>query len=152
MPSILQPWVEELPIREQGVMLSAVRGCDTTAKPNAPGEGPIERHLVAFLRWTFLIPADDREVEYPGAFMRDSFPMRNQWKPSEMGHLPVHFYAHLMHAFQVVGNRHPELRIRQVGTDIYTRMVECLHLRTEPYPTYVRRLSEDRIATGTVVS
>ena len=53
MNSVLQDWVMELPLREQGVLLTAVRGCDFEAKTwtstgiaYSPG-----RRLTAFIRF-----------------------------------------------------------------------------------------------------
>ena len=150
--SVLQRWVMELPLRMQGVLMSAARGCDITEKPRTPGEGPIERHLSAYLRWTFMVPADPREVLIKGAFMRIDAPVLGTWKPSEMGHLPVHYYAHLMHAFQVVSVCHPNATIRTEAGNIYNAMVYNLHLCPEGQNTFYTRLTEDRVANGTVVS
>lgn len=54
-----------LPLREQGTLMTAVRGCDDEAKiwnstdvAYSPG-----RRLTAFIRWCFMVPADVREVE-----------------------------------------------------------------------------------------
>lgn len=133
----------ELPLRQQGVMISAVRSNQ---------RGGIERHLVAYLRFCFLNPADERELDVPGSFMRRDAPAADDWRPSELGHLPQHYYAHLMHAFQVVGYGHPDRHVRFVALTIYHMMVNNLHLMPEPHGTFERRLSEDRIAAGNVVS
>lgn len=150
MRSILQDWVMELPLRHQGVLLSATRGCDTTEKPLSSVHGPVERWLSAYLRWTFLNPADVRELEYDGAFMSPNPP--HSWKASQLGHLPQHFYAHLMHAFQVVGVHHPNEIVAMECNTIYNMMVHNLHLMTEPDHMMETRLTIDRIANGTVVS
>jgi hypothetical protein len=142
----------DLPRRHQGVLLSATRSCDESPKPAAGQAGGIERHLTAYLRGLFLVPADDRELDIPGAFMRRDAPAANAWKASELGHLPQHYYSHLMHAFQVVGCRHPDHGTRLVATAIYNRMVHNMHLIPEPRVTFERRLTEDRIASGNVVS
>lgn len=147
MRSVLQDWVMELPLRHQGVLCSAVRGCDTATKP-----GGIERHLVPYLRRTFLNPADEREVSVPGAFMRSDPPDHKTWKPSELGHFPQHYYAHLMHAFQIVGAHHPDSQTRNQCQVIYQRMTWNLHLETESIERMDERLTEDRFLTGTVVS
>lgn len=150
MRSILQDWVMELPLRHQGVLMSATRGCDTTPKPMVAGDAPVERWLSAYLRYTFMIPADERELEYAGAFMNVVPP--HSWKASELGHLPQHFYAHLMHAFQVVAVHHPQHHIALECRVIYEKMVNNLHLMPELDSVMEERLTVDRIATGTVVS
>jgi len=72
----------ELPLREQGTLLTAVRGCDDepkqwTARGIADSPG---RRLTAFIRWAFMNPADPREVDIPGAFFQSVPPV--PFKPS----------------------------------------------------------------------
>jgi len=88
--SVLQDWVMALPLREQGTLLTAVRGCDDEPKTwtsrgvaDSPG-----RRLTAFIRWCFMNPADPREIDVPGAFFQSAPP--DPFKPSEFGHLPQH--------------------------------------------------------------
>lgn len=109
MKSVLQEWVMELPIREQGTLLTAVRGCDDEPKQwtatgfaDSPG-----RRLTAFIRYCFMVPADAREVDIPGAFFQSNPPPN--FKPSEFGHLPQHWYSHAMHALEVISYRSPHI-------------------------------------------
>jgi hypothetical protein len=151
--SVLQAWVMELPLREQGTLLTAVRGCDDEAKQwsktgvaYSPG-----RRLTAFIRFCFMNPADPREVDYEeGAFFRSEPP--TPFKPSEFGHLPLHWYSHAMHALEIVGYRHPDLMIRGTAAALYHYMVRGLHLNVETREQMIERLSEDRIVSGAVVS
>lgn len=150
--SVLQDWVMRLPLREQGTLLSMIRGCDDEPKAwtatgfsDSPG-----RRLTAWLRWTFLHPADPREVDIPGAFLQSTPP--DPFRPSEFGHLPLHWYTHAMHALEVVAYRHPDPAVVARATAMYVRMVDGLHLTIESRPRMIERLSEDRIETGTVVS
>lgn len=159
MPSVLQDWVMELPLREQGTLLTGIRGCDVAPKnPRtivektgcSTGDDTPERGLTAFLRYCVMNPADPREIDIPGAFFQ-SQPPKN-WKPSQFGHYPEHWYAHLMHCFEVVGYRCPDPRLSGQASSIYMRLVRNLHLNPETYEQFVERLSEDRIEAGTVVS
>lgn len=142
----------ELPLREQGTLLTAVRGCDDEPKQwsargfaDSPG-----RRLTAFIRWCFMNPADVREVDIPGAFFQSQPP--HPFKPSEFGHLPLHWNTHVMHALEVIGYRHPDDTIRGTANRLYVQMAHGLHLNPETVEQMIERLSEDRIATGTVVS
>lgn len=157
--SVLQDWVMSLPLREQGTLLTGVRGCDLAPKNPlsnqerygcSTGEDTPERGLTAFLRYCIMNPADEREVDIPGAFFQSKPPCN--WKPSQFGHYPQHWYAHIMHCYEVVGYRHPREEIAQEAMRIYTRLVTNLHLNIETFEQMVERLSEDRIATNTVVS
>lgn len=150
--SVLQEWVERLPLREQGTLLTGVRGCDDEPKlwhaqgiADSPG-----RRLTAFIRWCFMNPADPREVDIPGAFFQSSPP--EKLKPSEFGHLPQHWYSHAMHCLEVIAYRHPDAEIGGKAFIAYNAMVKNLHLNIETEEQFRARLSEDRIATGEVVS
>lgn len=152
MTSVLQDWVMELPLREQGTLLTAVRGCDlepkqwfSTGFADSPG-----RRITAFIRWCFMNPADPREVDIPGAFFQSSPP--KPFRPSEFGHLPLHWYSHIMHSLEVIAVRHPNEDVSVVCHGLYSEMVHSLHLNRETAAEMIERLSEDRIASGTVVS
>lgn len=153
MRSVLQDWVMELPLRAQGTLLTCVRGCDTEPKEwsdrgVAYSSG---RALTSFIRWCFLNPADPREVDREeGSFMRSSIP--EPFKPSEFGHLPQHWYAHAMHALEIIAYHHPNQVTMDKAMVLYEAMVHNLHLNIELYAQMYVRLTEDRIAKGTVVS
>ena len=148
MGSVLQDWVIELPLREQGTLLTGVRGCDLT--PKLPLEAT-ERQLVGFLRYCVMNPADPREVGITGAFFQ-MYPPEEGWRASELGHYPLHWYTHLMHSYEVIGYRHPNALLRLQAARIYRHLAESLHLNAETKEQMIERLSEDRIASGTVVS
>lgn len=153
MTSVLQDWVMELPLREQGTLLTGIRGCDEAPKEwgadgvviNTPA-----RQLTAFIRWCTMNPHDAREIDVPGAFFQSTPP--DPFKPSAFGHFPQHWYAHVMHVLEVIGYRHPEPIIATKCWVMYTKMVENLHLIPEGKMRMIARLSEDRIASGEVVS
>jgi hypothetical protein len=160
MPSVLQPWVMELPLRAQGTLLTGFRGCDLAPKNPitidekygcSTGEDTVERQLVAYLRFCTIVPADPREIDVPGAWFKSSPPAK--WKPSQLSHYPLHWYGHLMHCFEVVGycrEPHDEHKDRALG--IYIRMAQALHLKHETRDELLARLTEDRVAKGEVVS
>ncbi len=143
----------ELPLRFQGTLLTAVRGCDdepktwtSTGVAYSPG-----RRLTAFIRWCFMNPADPREVDKEeGAFFMSTPP--RDCKPSQFGHLPQHWYAHVMHALEIIGNYYPDEYTRLEAQHLYHLFVRNLHLNPETKDQQWARLTEDRIATGTVVS
>lgn len=150
--SVLQGWVMELPLREQGTLLASVRGCDMAPKydPNGDVIDTPERRLTRWMRWAFMVPADPREVDYPGAFMCSISPF--PFKASAFGHYPLHWVSHLVHAAEVIAYRNPDPRVAETALAIYHAFVHMLHLFPETREQFDQRLSEDRIATGTVVS
>lgn len=153
MKSVLQDWVMELPLRHQGTLLTAVRGCDDEPKQwtsrgvaDAPG-----RRLTAFIRYCFMNPADPREVDREvGAFFQSQPP--DPFRPSEFGHLPQHWYSHAMHALEVIAYRCPHGPNNLRALVLYLAMVDNLHLQPESGQHMDERLTEDRIASNTVVS
>lgn len=146
--NMLREWVTNLPLREQGTLLTGLRGCDLA--PKNPVDS-VERQLTAYLRWVTCNPHDEREVGLvPGAFMQMNPP--SEWKTSMLEHYPLHWVIHLMHAYEVVGYRHPDTAERSKALKVYLKIVRELHLEPEPRLLMIDRLSEDRIATGNVVS
>ena len=153
MKSVLQDWVMDLPLREQGTLTTAVRGCDnepktwtSTGVAYSPG-----RRLTAFIRYCFMNPADPREVDFcEGSFMM-SIPPEN-FKPSEFGHLPQHWYSHAMHSLEIIGYRHPDIHTAYKAHKLYREMVKNLHLNYESKEEMENRLSCDRIKNNTVTS
>ena len=151
--SVLQDWVMELPLREQGTLMTCVRGCDLEPKiweRTGVAYSP-SRRLTAFIRWCFMEPADLREVNLTeGAFMMTDPP--DPFRPSEFGHLPQHWYSHAMHALEVVGYRCPDEALAFNAERLYIAMVHNMHLNIESKEEMIERLSEDRIAKGTITS
>ena len=76
----------------------------------------------------------------------------NPFKPSQFGHLPQHWYAHVMHSLEVIGYHHPEPLIREQAHEMYKKMAHNFHLNIETKQQQWARLTEDRIAKGEVVS
>lgn len=139
----------ELPLREQGVLLTAVRGCDLT--PKFPLDS-LERRLVGAIRGNFMVPADPRELDRePGCFMASVVPNAKAERFSALGHYPTHWLTHVMHACEVLGYRHPNQDVKTQWQLVYMAFCEMLHVRPEQFEDYVHRLSEDRIAKGNVV-
>lgn len=96
-------------------------------------------------------PADAREIDAEeGSFFQSSPPA--PFKPSALGHLPLHWYSHIMHALEIIGYLHPELEVREQAFKLYKSLVSSLHLNVETPTEQWDRLTEDRIENGTVVS
>jgi hypothetical protein len=147
----------ELSLREQGTLLTAIRGCDLA--PKHPLDAP-ERRLVAAIRYAVMVPADEREVDAePGTFMSRWIPL--DFKPSALGHYPHHWLMHLVHAIEVLAYRHPiedghsmfsTDRRREYWRTLYEKFVKSFHLEIESFTAFTTRMAEDRIAKGEIVS
>lgn len=149
--------MNDLSIREQGSLLIALRGCD--AAPKMPYDQP-HRILTSALRNIVLAPADAREVDSePGCFGISFHALANffgadakKLRASDFGYLPIHYVMHLFHAVEIVGYRYPDAHIRAYYEKLYRRFVDGLHLVPESKEAMIERLTEDRIAAGSVVS
>jgi hypothetical protein len=102
-PSIVQPWAADLGLRHQGVLVSAIRGCDGIGREDA------SKYLVRVYRGALLRPhCDDLEkcasfmIPYDGkmwdAACMDFF--------SSIDHYPNHWILHFTHAAHIVGLYH----------------------------------------------
>lgn len=145
--SVLQDWVMELPLREQGTLLTAIRGCDLT--PKHPLDS-LERRLTSSIRCYVMTAFDPREIDAePGAFFTSKIPAA---KLSGIGHYPQHWFSHVWHAVEVLGYRHPTPEIRQQWYELYLAFCKDQHTNPETFEQMIERLGEDRIANGNIVS
>jgi hypothetical protein len=146
--SVLQNWVMELPLRAQGTLLVALRGCDLATKIPLDSQ---ERKITAALRGTVMVPADPREVDSePGCFMLSEPP--EKIRMSAWDHFPVHWVLHVMQAVEVIGYLHPYADVRFKWLTLYYKMVKGIHLEPETRERLLERMLEDRIQSGTIVS
>lgn len=148
--SVLQDWVMKLPLRHQGVLVTALRGCDLT--PKNPLDS-LERRLTAAIRGYTLNAFDSREIgKVNGSFMSLTIPDAPRTRISAFEHYPLHYVIHLLHAFEVIAYKHPEMQISTQFLLLYCRLVQGLHLNIETEQEMDKRLCEDRIATGELAS
>jgi hypothetical protein len=146
-----------MPLRYQSTLLTCIRGCDDESKTwvgdkvaYSPG-----RRITSYLRWCIINPADLREVdEEEGAFFMSNPP--DPWKPSAFGHLPLHWYTHVMHSLEIISYHHPINQVRKECRRMYLKVVSNLHLHLHLYPKtqeqMYERLTEDRMLKGTVLT
>lgn len=148
MKSVLQDWVMSLPLRHQGVLTAGLRGCDLDAKHS------VAKPLNRALRRMVMNPADERECVFPKAFQHydpATFPQHVLDFSQAMDGYPLHYVMHLMHAFQIVGYKHPDDEVRLQFNAAYRRIVYKLHLKPEEVEEMDGRLTYDRMAAGTAV-
>jgi hypothetical protein len=144
MPSVLQEWVSELPLRAQGTLLTAVRGCDLT--PQYPLE-TTARHLVAAIRHAFMVAADPREVDSePGCLFVSRPP--SHVRPSELGHYPWHWLSHVVNAIEVLAYSHPDAKTAASWMILYHRFCRSFHMNGETREQWHLRMTENRVDGG----
>jgi hypothetical protein len=106
VPSIMQPWTMEIGLRHQGVLVSAMRGCDTAARHD---HSKIAQRL---LRGAVLIPHCGRFVN-PATYILQERDPSSWWQImtpflESWDHYPNHYVVHFVHASEVIGYCAPE--------------------------------------------
>lgn len=142
---ILQEWVAKLGLRQQGVLLTAVRGCDT-----APKRDP-SKQLSRAIRGMILNthcknPEDARsfiEVCSKGELYR-----RMGMFANDCDHYPHHFIMHILHASEIIGYCHPVHEDSVVWLEFYNKLCWGLHLTPETCREMNIRLNAEEEAFG----
>lgn len=133
MPLVVQDWISRCSMKEQTVMLCALRG------PDGLGKETPAKQLVRFLRSVVLHSADfsDELFMTPQSLAEalDDF-------IGDLESYPLHFVTHLTHAIEIVGYRHPDLDVATLAEAAYKRIVEGLHFKPETAPEMALRLRD----------
>lgn len=157
-----QDWVHQLPIMQQSVLLSGIRGCDGIPKHHK------SKALVKWYRRCVLVSAFDRRIlstpceEGGGSFtgpikqipsdlsleLREEFEHKMLQQATDdfidsRDELPAHYQLHMMHAFEVVGFKHPTSWIREFWAEVYQRMAKAYHLWPETNEQMNLRLGDN---------
>lgn len=152
---VLRPWVREMPLRFQGVLLTAIRGCDVATKEDK------SKSLTRMVRRVVLNPADPRESTYPGGFFGFTGPKLIEDTKAFLNSLdsyPLHYVMHLTHACEVIGYRFgnsetatvQDVAIAHFFRYVYFDICYSLHLNPETESQLEYRLTMDRVAAKVV--
>lgn len=145
MKSVLQDWVMTLGLRHQGVLLTAVRGCDTAPK-NDPSKVLVRCYRAVILNpfcgsakkaQTFIEAVDSTELLSRFLGFRKN-----------CDHYPQHYVSHLMHAAEIVGFKHPDPATRACWTAFYVALCKGLHVNPETEFELDERLNADEVTFG----
>lgn len=155
--SVLHPWVQNLSLMQQAVLMTAVRGPDGIRKDH-----PVKVLLRYFRRCT-MVRAFERDICFsPYAPGGGSFtgPLINKDINAyiliylrHVDELPHHFQLHLMHAAEIVGYCCPDATARNFWHAFYLAIVKDAHLYPETREQMMTRLgdSEANWRAGEVV-
>lgn len=164
--SVLQTWVEQLPMMQQTVLLTAVRGPDGLPKYHPT------KFVVRWYRRCILLSALDGKVltdptdpnggsfTGPSAFKAEiDWTLQMDQRLGEylrsLDEVPHHFQMHLLHAVEIVGYKHPDEYIRDWWHRVYLRLVHDMHLWPETEEQLDERLGDSRdgwLARGDVAT
>lgn len=159
--NVLQKWVtENCTLMQQTVLLGIVRGPDNTAKYH-----PVKPVLRWYRRCLLLSALDGEVISNPhdkrgGSFTGPSylfedpeqygFSWEQEMKPvvdnfmQTMDEMPIHYWLHMMHAIEIMGYKHSDLRIKQWWRGFYVRMVHAMHVYPETEEQLDKRLGDTR--------
>lgn len=145
--SVLQPWVEQISLRQQGVLLGAIRGPDGVRK-----ESPA-KVILRNLRGCTMNSGRELKPMALGTFFAGDTYMRTVeiadpvlWMEvvgtflSDIDEYNVHFFQHLVHAAAVIGIHHWDDMVRANWWYFYTESVNKLHMRPETKDEIQHRL------------
>jgi hypothetical protein len=138
MKSIIKPWVAELGLRHQGVLVSAVRGPDGVDRND-----PIKT-LVRMLRGEIL-ESHNGDVTKASSYMIDHnpelFELTAERVIKSCDHYNLHFFMHFVHAVEIMGYYSPDWSEHWHG--LYLLLCRKLHLNHETMEQLDRRLNAD---------
>lgn len=149
MTCVLQDWVCELSMMQQSVLITACRGPDGLKKNH------IAKRLCRWLRRCFLISAFDKCVidnphdqgggSFTGPSTNGDCPTMTHVLTEYLKHIdevPHHFHLHLIHAAEILGYLHPDIKIASWWLYAYERIVKDAHLNIESAQQMFKRLGD----------
>lgn len=157
MKKVTQDWTGSIPLMQQTVLLTAIRGPD-----GLPKYGSVKMLLRWFRRCVLLSAIDQVVLTDPysrngGSFTGPSLQGENvdyNWEgPMDrivddylrsLDAIPHHFQMHFMHAAEILGYQHPDDRIRNWWHSLYLRLVSDMHLKPETKEEMNDRLGDSR--------
>lgn len=144
---VLQDWVHELSFMQQSVLITATRGPDGIRKDH------ISKVLLRWLRRCYMLSAFDKTVlsdpydprggSFTGPCIIELNEAVNTYLRS-VDEIPHHFHLHLMHASEILGYKHPNLKIRNFWKGFYLRIVKDAHLNIESEEQMDKRLGDNK--------
>lgn len=158
MRSVVQDWTYELPMMQQTVLLTAIRGPD-----GLPKYGCVKMLLRWYRRCVLLSAMDGKVLPNPhdnngGSFTGPSFPAgelhKTGWEANmdeivseylrTLDAIPHHYQMHFMHAAEILGYKHPVPRARVWWYGVYRRLVNDMHVHAENEWELDERLGDSR--------
>jgi hypothetical protein len=145
--NVMQKWVESLPLMQQSVLITAVRGGDTLPKYH------VSKYLIRWYRRCVMLsafdkcvlsdPHDPRGGSFTGPIGEISLDELASNYLSCIDELPLHFHMHLVHAAEILGYKHPGAEIRKWWYEFYLAAVRDLHLEPESEEKLDGRLGDN---------
>ena len=120
MSTVLQPWVEKMPWKQQSILFSGLRGPDNQAA----------KYVKAVCRWMRSVSQNNADPSKD--YMRkDPLPSFEQLD-LELENLTVHFVHHFADALRVIAIWHPDAVVAAYASGIHQDVAgELFHFHPE---------------------
>jgi hypothetical protein len=138
--SIINDWAACLGLRHQGVLVSAIRGCDSAEREDA------SKYLVRAYRGVLLRPHCGDIIKassFMMPFVAVDFETARLEFLRSIDHYPNHWLLHFTHACEIVGYKHPEFRVAYPFGVLYSKLVRKFHMHPETCEQMDARLGAD---------
>jgi hypothetical protein len=119
MSKVIQDWMANLSWKQQSVMLSALRGPDNFYSPE----------IKKLNHWVRSILQENADPSH--TYMQPEVLPEYKLVAKDLEFVSVHYYSHLMWAFEIIGDYHPDPKTASSAEDYYFEMVRALHLNVE---------------------
>jgi len=107
MSTVLKPWVENIPWKQQSILFSGLRGPDNQ----------FCKHIKAVGRWMRSVSQNNADPSKD--YMRnDPLPILADLD-KELENQPAHFVHHFASALRVIAIHHPQLKVRSYAQSIH---------------------------------
>ena len=121
-PCVVHPWLNDLSMKQQTVLLSALRGCDGVAKDD------ISKKFVRAFRSLILQNAAPGK----GRFMKDELTDKDITIFLQAPDVyPMHWLLHFIHAIEIVGYNYPIADTAHWWKCLYQDITNALHFNME---------------------
>lgn len=144
---VLQEWVAKLGLRQQGVLLTVIRGCDTAPKEDVSKD--LSRAIRGVLLNTHCANPEESSSYIQHVDLDEMMRRMNNFADS-FDQYPTHFVLHILHAAEVIAYYHSDPRIGTVFNSFYLIMCNRMHVKPEMRVELAYRLDADEEAFASV--
>lgn len=140
MKSIIQDWACKLGLRHQGVLTTAIRGCDLVPKDD------VSKTLVRAFRADLLnahVGDPHKSRSFIQVIKHEEFIDLSAKFTSNLDHYPLHYVMHLTHAAEIIGYKHPDQNTADRWRILYFTVCKRLHVNPETEAQLDKRLNAD---------
>lgn len=138
--NIVQDWVQKLGLRHQGVLLTAVRGCDLLPREH------VSKHLTRAFRADVLnafVGDPKKSASFIEVVDHGKFTDLTVAVLRDLDVYPVHYLMHLTHAAEILAYKHPVQEIGDRWRIFYFGVCRKLHVNPETETQLDERLNAE---------